>query len=76
LCDSTPKWDFNLSTACVITLDGFQLTNAGSFDVGSSVTGAATFDNNGIVNMMNASANLDGSTFKNPAGAHLLSLVA
>lgn len=73
--NSNPDWDLNLSNASVITLDGFRLISAGVVDIGSSVTGSASFDQCDIVNITNNGANLDGSSFKNPNGNHLLSLV-
>ena len=73
--NSFPAWDFDLDFACTITLTGATFKRTGIFDMGSSVTGAATFDDCEEVNLNHADADLDGSTFRNPAANYLLTLV-
>jgi len=74
--DSTPDWDFNQSNSATITITNASFKNIGTFLIGSSVTGAATFDSCGLVDITNNGADLDGSIFKNGSGAHMLSLAA
>jgi len=72
-CGGTrPAWDFDLDFAATITLTGASFKKVGTFTMGSSVTGAATFDDCGVITINNNGADLDGSTFKNPDGNHLL----
>ncbi len=73
--DSYPPWDFDSDLASTITVEGARFNRTGDFAMGSSVTGAATFNDCGVVQLNHASADLDGSTFRNPHGDHLLQLV-
>jgi len=66
-------WDFNQSDSAVVTFSEATFTGMGTFSVGSSISGNATWDDVDKVTM-NASADLDGSIFKNPHGTHLLSI--
>jgi len=66
-------WDMGQSDSASITFNSATFKGMGDFEIGSSVSGDATFDDVGVVDM-NASADLDGSTFKNPYGDHLLSI--
>ena len=70
--NSTPAWDFNISNNSSVTFSGATFNNVGTFTVGSSVSGTATFDSCGVV--YNNTANLSGSTLKNPNAAHLMRL--
>ncbi len=72
--NSNPAWDFDQDDAAVVTLSGATFRNTGQFDVGSSVTGTATWDNCGVVWLNDASIDIDGSTFRNPNGNHLVRL--
>jgi len=72
--DSYPPWDFNQADAAVVTFSGPTFNRTGQFDMGSSVTGPATFNDCGVVYFQDNGVNLDGSTFKNPHGTHLLRL--
>lgn len=72
--NSYPLWDFNTSNNSSITLDGARFKRTGTFLVGSSVSGAALFNDCGVVDIVDAGADLDGSTFRNPHGTHLLRL--
>ncbi len=72
--NSYPAWDFSQSNAAIITFNSPTFKNTGTFQVGSSVTGSATFDGCNEVDITNNGANLDSSTFKNPNGNHLLIL--
>lgn len=75
--DSRPAWCFDLDfgTSSPITVTGATFKRTGGFTVGSSIIGAATFDCNDIVTINHICANLDGSTFKNPNGCHLLRIL-
>jgi len=72
--NSNPPWDFDLDFACAITITGASFKNIGLFTMGSSVVGAATFDGCKEIQINNTGADLDGSSFKNPIGSHLLVL--
>lgn len=64
-------FNFNQSDAAVVTFNGPTFKNMGDFTVGSSISGNATWDGAGVV-IKNTSADLDGSTFRNPNNNHLL----
>lgn len=66
-------WNFNQSDNAVVTLSGATFKNMGDFTVGSSVSGSATWNGAGVV-IKNTSADLDGSSFKNPNNNYLLRL--
>lgn len=72
--NSYPLWDFDQDDAAVVTLNNPTFKRTGTFKVGSSVTGSATFDDCGVVDYQDNGVDLDGSTFKNPHGDHLVSL--
>lgn len=72
--DSNPPWDFDQDDNAVVTFNGPTFVNTGRFDVGSSITGDATWDNCGIVWCNDNSVDLDGSVFTKPSGDHLLRL--
>jgi len=74
--NSYPPWDFGQSDAAVITLAEASFTRVGVFSIGSSVNGAATFNDCKLINVVNSGANLDGSTFRNPNADHLLRLAS
>lgn len=74
--DSNPDWDFDQDDDAVVTFNGPTFRNTGQFDVGSSVSGSATFDNCGVVWFNDNGVDLDGSTFRNPNGDHLVRLAA
>jgi len=74
--NSYPPWDFDQDDAAVVTFDSPTFKRTGQFDVGSSITGPATWDDCGIVWCMDNGVDLDGSTFRNPHGDHLLRLEA
>jgi len=74
--NSYPPWDFDQDDAAVVTFSGATFKRTGQFDVGSSVTGNATFDDCKIVWCQDNGVDLDGSTFRNPNGNHLLRLEA
>ena len=69
---SNPDWDFNISNQAFVGFAGATFLNTGTFTVGSSVSGNATFNGCGIV--MNNNADLFGSTLKNPNSTHLMRL--
>lgn len=72
--NSYPPWDFDQDDAAVVTFSGATFKRTGQFDIGSSVTGNATFDDCKIVWINDNTADLDGSIFRNPNGNHLLRL--
>lgn len=74
--NSYPDWDFDQDDNAVVTFSGVNFKRTGQFDVGSSVTGIANWDDCGIVWINDNTVDLDGSTFKNPNGNHLLRLEA
>lgn len=66
-------WDFGQSDDAEVTLSGATFKGMGDFEIGSSISGPAIFDDVGVVDM-DPSADLDGSIFQNPYGAHLLEI--
>jgi len=66
-------FDFGQSDSAVVTFNAVAFRGMGDFEIGSSVSGNATFDDVGVVTL-DASGDLDGSAFKNPYGDHLLSI--
>ncbi len=74
--NSYPPWDFDQDDNAVVTFSGVTFKRTGQFDVGSSITGNATFDDCGVVYCQDNGVDLDGSIFKNPHGNHLLRLAA
>ena len=74
--DSNPAWDFDQDDNAVVTFNSPSFKNTGQFDIGSSVTGDATWDSCGVVWLNDNTIDIDGSTFKNPNGDHLLRLEA
>ena len=74
--DSNPDWDFDQDDAAVVTFNSPTFINVGRFDVGSSISGSATWDSCGVVYFNDNGVDLDGSTFKNPNGDHLVRLAA
>ena len=58
----------------MVTITGASFKRTGTFLMGSSVTGAATFDDCGVITCVDNGVDLDGSTFKNPHANHLLEL--
>ena len=74
--NSYPDWDWDQDDAAVVTLNGPSFKRTGQFTMGSSISGNATFENCGVVYLNDNGVDLDGSTFRNPQGNHLLRLVA
>ncbi len=72
--DSYPPWDFDQDDLAVVTFDGVTFNRTGTFKVGSSITGNATFNDCGVVEYQDDAVDLDGSTFKNPHAAYLVEL--
>jgi len=72
--NSYPPWDFNQNDSAVVTFNSPTFNRTGQFDVGSSITGAANWNDCDVVFAQDNGVNLDGSTFKNPYGNHLLRL--
>lgn len=74
--NSYPPWNFDQDDAAIVTFNGVNFKRTGTFLVGSSITGNATFDDCGVVEYQDNGVDLDGSTFKNPHAAHLVLLAA
>jgi len=72
--NSYPPWDFDQDDSAVVTFNSPTFNRTGTFDVGSSITGPATFNDCGVVTYKDSSVDLDGSTFKNPHGSYLVEL--
>lgn len=72
--NSYPPWNFDQDDAAVVTFSSPTFKRTGQFDVGSSITGPATWDDCGVVYYQDNGVDLDGSTFKNPHGDHLVRL--
>ena len=73
--NSYPPWDFDQDDAAVVTFNNPTFKRTGVFKVGSSITGPATWDDCDVVDYQDNGVDLDGSTFKNPQGNYLVSLV-
>ena len=71
--NSYPPWDLEVSNQSMVTITNARFNRTGEFKVGSSVSGSASWDDCGKVKMLGA-ANLNGSSFSNPKGDHLLEL--
>jgi len=74
--NSYPDWDFDQDDSAVVTFSGADFKGTGRFDVGSSITGNANYNDCGVVWCNDNGVDLDGSTFKNPHGDHLMRLAA
>jgi len=72
--NSYPPWDFDQDDNAKVIFSNPTFKRTGTFLMGSSVTGPATFDDCGPVDCVDNGVDLDGSTFKNPNGNHLLIL--
>ena len=70
-------WDFDQDDSAVVTFSNPTFNGMGTFTIGSSITGPATWNDVGPVIVNDTTADLDGSTFKNIAfGDHGLVLPA
>jgi hypothetical protein len=74
--NSYPLWNFNQNNAAVVTFNNPTFKRVGRFDMGGSISGGAIFDDCGVVWCNDNNVNLNGSSFKNPHGSHLLRLEA
>jgi hypothetical protein len=74
--NSYPPWNFDQDDSAVVTFNNPTFKRTGRFDVGSSITGPAVFDDCGVVYFNDSGVDLDGSTFKNPNTDHLVRLEA
>jgi len=70
------SFDFSQSDAAVVTFTSPTFTGMGTFSVGSSITGSATWNNTDAVTISNTGVDINGSSFKNPFGTHLLNMTA
>lgn len=69
-------FDWDQDDSAVVTFDSPTFTGMGSFTLGSSITGPATWDDVDEVIFADTGVDVDGSTFKNPNGNHLLEMTA
>lgn len=69
-------FDWDQDDSAIVTFNGPTFRGMGDFTLGSSISGDATFDDVGVVIMADNGVDLDGSTFKNPNGDHLLQVAA
>ena len=74
--NSYPDWDFDQDDSAVVTFNNPTFKRTGQFDLGSSVSGSATFDGCEIIYMQDNGVDIDGSILRNPHGNHLLRLAA
>ena len=72
--NSHPPWDFNQNDAAIITFNGPSFNHTGTFLLGNSVSGFATFNSCDIIKFVDNEVDLTGSTFTNPHSTHLLEL--
>jgi len=78
----TYKWgtrapfDWSQANAAVVTFSSPTFNGMGTFTLGSSTTGTATWDNVDSVVFADTGVNIDGSTFKNQNGSYALELTA
>lgn len=67
-------FDWDQDDAAVVTFSSPTFKGMGTFTIGSSITGPATWDDVDTVVMADTSVDIDGSTFKNPNDDHCLEL--
>ena len=66
------NFNFDQSDASLTNIAGATFRGMGDFTVGSSVSGAATFDNTGSVKLSNSSVSINGSTISNTFASNAL----
>ena len=66
------NFNFDQSDASLTNITGATFRGIGDFTVGSSVSGAATFDNTGAVKLSNSSVDINGSTISNTFASNAL----
>lgn len=82
LFTGTWKWgtralfDFDQDDAAVVTFTNPTFIGMGAFTLGSSITGAATWDDVDPVIFADTGVDVDGSTFKNQNGSYALEMTA
>lgn len=74
--NSYPLWNFDQDDLAIVTFNSPTFKRTGTFLIGSSIAGSATFDDCGTVEYQDNGVNLDGSTFRNPHSTHLVKLAA
>lgn len=67
-------WDFDQDDSAVVTFTSPTFRGMGTFTVGSSITGPATWDDVDPVITADTGVDINGSTFKNQNGTHALQL--
>lgn len=67
-------FDWDQDDAAVVTFSSPTFTGMGTFTLGSSITGPATWDDVDAVVFADTGVDIDGSTFRNPNGNHALEL--
>ena len=66
------NFNFDQSDASLTDITGATFRGMGDFTVGSSVSGAANFDNAGSVKLSNSSVDINGSTISNTFASNAL----
>ena len=66
------NFNFDQSDASLTSIVGATFRGMGDFTVGSSVSGAANFDNTGAVKLSNSSVDINGSTISNTFASNAL----
>jgi hypothetical protein len=69
-------FDLDQDDLAVVTFTSPTFKGMGTFTLGSSITGAATWDDVGPVVFADTGVDVDGSSLKNPNGNHLLEMTA
>jgi len=69
-------FDWNQNDSAVVTFNGVNFNGMGEFTLGSSIIGNGNWDNVDAVILADTGVDIDGSTFKNPNGDHLLNLTS
>jgi len=69
------EFDWDQDDAAVVTFDNPTFNGMGQFTLGSSISGPATFDNVDPVVFADTGVDIDGSTFRNPNGDHVLEIL-
>lgn len=67
-------FDWDQDDSAVVTFNSPTFIGMGSFTLGSSITGPATWDDVDTVIFADIGVDVDGSTFRNPNDNHLLQL--
>ncbi|MHA1814128.1 MAG: hypothetical protein ACTSYX_11935 [Candidatus Thorarchaeota archaeon] len=69
-------FDFDQDDSAIVTFASPTFIGMGTFTLGSSITGPATFDDVDEVVFADTGVDIDGSTFRNQNGSHALEMTA